>query len=552
MRAAKRVSSFSLVCLFLTCIPGLSQEKHMQLLAPGVGWALGADRLYWTTDNGAHWADVTPSKAFPNEKIADVYFKDVTDGWALLAANENNWPEPHFELASTVDSGAGWSVAPVGIPGLAPPNRAPLYGAGRIFFLDAAHGWLALDLEVGLSHASLLIATDDGGSTWVRRATVNAGAIRFLTLQDGWIAGGPNGEGLYATTDGGGTWREISLPGPPGAAPSACAVYGLPAFTDTKHGSVLGPCVAGEVEEAGLFASHDGGKSWRVVKAFPRPPVWDVNSAVGMAGTTWVMASQDWSTLTLWQTDASGPHSQVAKIIARSPGVRGISFMTLDEGWVLTDRLLATTDGGGTWKDISPWPALRFEPRVPAPSSNSTGGGAPVPPSASVEPLGGGGGAAYHTSIHMGFDRCNPTSWTQCQWISNMQTWWTYSPYYDLGLYIGGPNMSKCLMPGSSANLSKVTGQGWGVMPIWVGLQDPCYTDTSKTYSTFSTDPATAESQGATEATNAAKTAKSLGLAGSVIYVDLENYDPNGQSGACGTAAVDFAQRWVSKMHVDG
>ncbi len=34
--------------------------EAMKLLAPGIGWALANHHLFWTTDNGASWKDITP------------------------------------------------------------------------------------------------------------------------------------------------------------------------------------------------------------------------------------------------------------------------------------------------------------------------------------------------------------------------------------------------------------------------------------------------------------------------------------------------------------
>ena len=78
----------------------------MKLLAPGTGWAKRAGRLYWTTDNGANWRDITP----PRTGAADsIFFLDSSAGWA---ANGNCDPcstELQINLNSTTDGGATWS-----------------------------------------------------------------------------------------------------------------------------------------------------------------------------------------------------------------------------------------------------------------------------------------------------------------------------------------------------------------------------------------------------------------------------------------------------------
>jgi hypothetical protein len=137
-----------------------------------------------------------------------------------------------------------------------------------------------------------------------------------------------------------------------------------------------------------------------------------------------------------------------------------------------------------------------------------------------------------------------------------MQSWWTYSPYYDVGIYLGGVNVS-CK---TNTNLipdwvSTVTGknQGWGLIPLWVGLQAPC--NDAQSYSTFpygDTEAHLAEdySDGVTEATNAENKAGPLGLSRSVVYYNMENYNPNNST--CAAAVEKFLSGWVTKLKNDG
>ena len=82
---------------------------------------------------------------------------------------------------------------------------------------------------------------------------------------------------------------------------------------------------------------------------------------------------------------------------------------------------------------------------------------------------GASGRAGAHTSIYTGygFDACTAPS------LASLQAW-TASPYRALGIYIGGVNRA-C----GDGNLSAswVTGAvsaGWSLMPLYVGLQAPC------------------------------------------------------------------------------
>src|SRR3989442_799053 len=111
------------------------------------------------------------------------------------------------------------------------------------------------------------------------------------------------------------------------------------------------------------------------------------------------------------------------------------------------------------------------------------------------------------TEIEPGFHTCRAPS------TSDMLNWWTNSPYYWVGVYIGGINAT--CPPGTqnpnltNAWIAAVTGttppqnQHWDLAPIYVGLQAPCPNPTSPPFSYFSYDPQTAWNQGVAAAQDA-------------------------------------------------
>ena len=103
-------------------------------------WAATDRHLFWTTDSGHHWNDITPS-AKASESVDSVFFLDTSAGWALLTAGNENTGEPDFNLASTSDAGANWSITPVKIPRL-DPETVTLTGGTHIDFIDLLHGWM--------------------------------------------------------------------------------------------------------------------------------------------------------------------------------------------------------------------------------------------------------------------------------------------------------------------------------------------------------------------------------------------------------------------------
>jgi len=52
----------------------------LKLLTPEVGWAADPQRLFWTTDGGGDWKDITPKKPVVEEEIASAFFLDTSTG----------------------------------------------------------------------------------------------------------------------------------------------------------------------------------------------------------------------------------------------------------------------------------------------------------------------------------------------------------------------------------------------------------------------------------------------------------------------------------------
>jgi hypothetical protein len=129
-----------------------------------------------------------------------------------------------------------------------------------------------------------------------------------------------------------------------------------------------------------------------------------------------------------------------------------------------------------------------------------------------------------------------------------MSAWMGPSPFTSVGVYIGGENRG-CAQPNLTKSwVASVWGQGWRLLPIWVGPQAPCSTLGDVTV--HSSDGFFAFLQGAAEAREAADAAQKLGLGWlAPIYYDMEGY-PRG--GSCSTAVQAFADGWVRQLNQRG
>lgn len=542
--ASVTLSLLLALCSFATSAQSV---RSMKLVAAQTGWAATQTQLFWTTDSGAKWKNITPPNS-SQKAISSVFFMDSVTGWVLLASGNASSQEPFFDLAFTSDAGTNWSVTKITLP--RKDSGANVFtGAGNIFFLDVSRGWMNLDVASSSNfRLGTLLMTEDSGKTWeyARSGPNQAGSIFFVTVKNGWMAGGPGDEFLYATHDGGNSWKQVTLK-PPAQSPAAgYALYAPPVFTDSTHGFLPVTYHGEDGLEVWLvlFETDDGGTNWkpeRVLRHLPDTGAEPVPAAIVNDELKTAMTSGSEVTVTS-VVHGGGSSSLKAKVSPHTQPIRNLSFTSSSEGWMLTpERLFSTTDGGATWREITPVTEPDLGVGFLPPD------GTDFVPQFSVSPEAVNPELALASSIHVGFDQCAAST------VPNMGKWWTYSPYFDTGIYIGGASRS-CSQPNlKSSWVSSVQSQGWGLMPLWAGPQAPCACKgTSPPCTpfphTFSSTPSVAKTQGVTEANSAKTAAAGLGLAGTIIYYDMENYT----SSQCGAAVTAFLNGWISQSHTNG
>jgi photosystem II stability/assembly factor-like uncharacterized protein len=296
----------------LTTEPYPGKQDDIFFVDPNLGfYGNGAGKVFRTTDGGATWQKVFEQKgtfvrclAFTDDKhgvmgnIGPGYFPGVTD------------PNP---LYRTEDGGATWSPATaidgdpvvglcafdiVQVPFVNAGNldhRPRIIGVGRVGgpaayiwsddlgktwkqgklpeigamafdvkFLDDQRGFIAssTDADVAQSHA-LILATDDGGSTWREvyrsarpfeltwKLSFPSKEVGYCTIQSYDPDTSASARFVAKTTDAGKTWNEIPL-----VDDHRVRQFGI-AFLDENIGWV------GAVPHG--FGTTDGGKSWSKV-----------------------------------------------------------------------------------------------------------------------------------------------------------------------------------------------------------------------------------------------------------------------------------------------
>ena len=193
-----------------------------------------------------------------------------------------------------------------------------------------------------------------------------------------------------------------------------------------------------------------------------------------------------------------------------------------------------TSPRGARARAASPLPASGPAATIAAaPAAGATG--APVSSLA-----GSPGGLVGRRGRGLGFDSCTAPA---AQTMSD----WRVSPYRVVGTDLGGVNWA-CSYGNFNANwIAAVTAQGWQFIPIWVGLQAPCYAHAG----VQKIKAPEAYAEGKADAASAAATARSFGYGqGSPIYFDMEGYPRNNAS--CTKAVLSFLAGWTRRLHTAG
>jgi len=133
------------------------------------------------------------------QRILGVSFHDPLNGWLVAQTHRRG----EINILRTHDGGKTWGKSSTLLY-----DEAILIEQAFIEILDERTLWVALRLPSS-SNFSLgqLFASQDGGHTWQKRSIPLGEAVHFMDAQEGWTAGGPSGNQIFSTQDGGLTWR---------------------------------------------------------------------------------------------------------------------------------------------------------------------------------------------------------------------------------------------------------------------------------------------------------------------------------------------------------
>lgn len=303
-------------------------------------------RLINTKDGGKTWKVVSPPGGYPTESR---YFAiDKGAAWVASAIIPASGPVDNGYVYATKDRGATWTKSNA-IPLKTGDAVAQYFMPQALYFIDYNTGWLVASIGRFSNQDVLIIfMTTDGGKNWTRQTDKFAASVSgaglpcsvdgigFVSATRGWLAGNCLAVSLderwsvLQTDDGGKTWAKVNLP-EPANAPAA----------------VLG----GNTAEKNVACGTSG-----LQIQLPATVILNASCMVTAGGYT------DYYQFTYVSTDSGATWSGAQ--------VSGASFYSATEGYAIgpwvkstTRYIMQTKDGGKTWKDVYrlAWPEAKLD-----------------------------------------------------------------------------------------------------------------------------------------------------------------------------------------------
>jgi hypothetical protein len=336
-------------------------------------WAARGSQLYLSTDYGASWVQrsLVPS-VLPIDECgcaSSIFVLDATHAWSARPGPgstpyDGQGPpldKLHVVVSRSSDGGKTWRSA--GVPGD--------WGGSEpvLAFADASHGYLLLAGLRG-GGASGVFATADGGATWRLMGGSSSidrlGSIFGVTSPDTLWSGNQGDAGpvarpiLDVSRDGGRTWLDARLPGLIGDIFVNDTLVAPPVITGLAGAvGVLVESPPDTSSEFRFFRTTDGGLSWVPAASITQNDSYSATVAV-IDATHFMVFDPEAGVVrrtsdggVTWAESPMSDFSGAGVVRFWDPDHGAAIVQLLDQGPDPTNGVFRTTDGGGTWLPVS-------------------------------------------------------------------------------------------------------------------------------------------------------------------------------------------------------
>lgn len=320
--------------------------QNMGMLGPQQGWILTDGTFFLTNNNGERWAKKSPS----DQQVISATFMDSQRGWLVGRKKLSG----DILISKTVDGGETWTVHNLPLS----YSDANLVQSAHIIQITDSTAWASLKLHSGSSFSvGKLYFTENAGDNWHERQVPLGDEVTFLDEYHGWVTGGPTGDQLFRTIDGGHNWIQSALP----ISSAFRTTIGHPVFSSSDTGWVPAVIKNETGRQLSFFTTDDGGTTWVEDYSIEISP-YTANLASLAGGLT-------------YDTHIGESMMSLTPRITNLPeGTVYIDFFDVHNGWAVIQngscleqtgsseqtsrrcfqrwQLMATDDGGVNWHEL--------------------------------------------------------------------------------------------------------------------------------------------------------------------------------------------------------